>query len=230
MIVTACTILLAKQLTNAPQIRTGNTPTQMPGTSGWLPSGKGQQLPTAKLVDGKPVGMWWSIPFESNPARQTITTVFLPDGTLLQTPQISGGKLIEATKRTAKANWTLANGMMKVNTANGGEMYGALKPGKDSVGDYFDYLDTRYRPCLEVTPEKLVGTWEISGVIDLTFSPNGQVKHVLPPGDGTGTSKWILDGYLLALDRGKDDYLVNSIYMMNLNTIMIGKNQYTKIE
>ncbi len=37
----------------------GETPDLFPGSPGFLPSGRGVQIPDAELVDGQPQGLWW---------------------------------------------------------------------------------------------------------------------------------------------------------------------------
>lgn len=223
------------------KIRTGETPDAYVGSKGWLPSGRGTVIPKAAIVDGKPVGMWFTQSTDTQSKPVFYKHIFLADGTAIIFPRFGGGSLVDIEGLKAKQSdakyvgtFKVANGKMSTDVG-GFKNEGAFTTGKDSSGIWFEIGKARYRPCVPVTSDFLVGTWRIPGSAQYTFDKDGSLKFgYLLRGDdfvagSNGTGNWVLDNYLIAFDK-KDDYSVNSIYKFTDDSIIIGQSMYFRVK
>lgn len=223
------------------KIRTGETPDAYVGSKGWLPSGRGTAIPKAAIVDGKPVGMWFSQSTDMQSKPVFYKHIFLADGTAIIFPRFGGGSLVDIEGLKAKESdakyvgtFKVANGKMSTDVG-GFKDEGAFTTGKDNSGIWFEIGKARYRPCIPVTSDFLVGTWRIPGSAQYTFDKDGSLKFgYLLRGDdfvagSNGTGSWVLDNYLIAFDK-KDDYSVNSIYKFTDDSIIIGQSMYFRVK
>lgn len=224
----------------AKKIRTGDTPGLYLGSPGWLPSGRGTEIPKAHLVDGKPTGMWMNAGFELNSKSAIFATIYLPDGTMVRFPRFGGGNLIDIEGERANPNdaksvgtWSVGNGTMTTHISGGNSTF-KYSTGKDDEGEFFLYGGAKYRPCIPVTADYLVGKWHIPGAGEYEFAKDGTVKYSFsfqpengPDRRSTGT--WVLDGYLFAVDQ-PNLYIVNSIYRFGTDSIVIGEHIYSRVK
>ena len=212
-------------------IRTGNTPDIYPGMPGWLPSGNGRMIPTAKLVDGKPNGMWFegSMYLKSLTLAQSkiSTTIFFADGTMIEHPRFGSGGLVDIEGQKAKpgnaklvGTWTISGGKMTYEI-RGFHHIDSYVTGKDTSGVYFEINRTRYLPCEPVSEAFLQGTWTMPSSASRTFGPNCGLKI----SGSNASATYALDGYLLAIDNGSQ-YIVDSIFKLTNDAIVIGASVY----
>jgi hypothetical protein len=212
-------------------IRTGNTPDLYPGMPGWLPSGNGRAIPAAKLVDGKPVGMWYEGSVQ--PKSTTTTeynlskTIFFADGTMVRYPRFGGGMKADIEGQKAKpanaknvGTWSISDGKMTFDVG-GFHHVEKFTTGKDSSGVYFQLGSERYQPCEPVTDAFLQGSWKMASSQPRTFGANGSLTIGGSPVQG----KYALDGYLLAIDNGSQ-YIVDAIFKLTKDAIVIGGSVY----
>ena len=68
------------------RIPTGDTPNLYPGSSGFLPSGRGVPVPAARVVNGRPEGIWW-YPQVQGMKTVALRVIYLPDGTCATSPR-----------------------------------------------------------------------------------------------------------------------------------------------
>lgn len=217
------------------RIRTGNTPDLYSGMPGWLPSGKGQIIPAAKLVDGKPIGMWFEGSMDSTSLTQVqlklTTTIFLADGTMIRYPRFGSGGRVDISGQQLKpgdaknvGTWSVSGG--KMNYDVGGFRYAdTFTTGKDSGGVYFKLNEKRFQPCEPVTEAFLSGRWTKSGSEARTFGRNGALRI-----DGSADPlAYALDGYLIAIDDG-NNYIVDSIFKLTNDAIVIGSSVYNRVK
>jgi hypothetical protein len=175
----------------------GETPDVYPGSARWLPSGRGVAIPVARVVKGRPEGMWWH--FETQGSRvAAITTIFLADGTRATNPRPGSGTLfdLEGQRRTpgttGVGTFRVSDG--KITQAHDGFTdTHTFKSGSGNDGEWIEIGAGRHYPLSPATAKELVGTWKSQGMTYI-FGPDGAL-----PGGGT----WQLDGYLLAI-RNRD--------------------------
>ncbi len=228
----------AEPTTKSSKIRTGDTPNLYPGSNGWLPSGRGTEIPKARLVDGKPTGMWMNPGFDLNSQSVIFATIFLPDGTMIRHPRFGGGNLIDIEGQKQNPNdaknvgrWHIADGSMTTDIGGGSATY-KYSTGKDAEGEFFMFGVAKYRPCIPVTSDYLVGNWHIKGAGEYDFAKDGTVKYSFsyqPNDAGKSTAKWILDGYLFSIDQ-PNLYIVNSIYRFGTDSIVIDQHIYSRVK
>lgn len=228
----------ATPATKSSKIRTGDTPGLYPGSKGWLPSGHGTEIPKARLVDGKPTGMWMNPGFDLSGKSVIFATIFLPDGTMVRNPRFGGGNLIDIEGERANPNdaksvgtWSIANGTMTTHISGGNATY-KYSTGKDDEGEFFMYGAAKYRPCIPATPDYLVGNWHITRAGEYDFAKDGTLKYSFsyqPNDAGKSTGRWILDGFLFAIDQ-PDLYIVNPIFRFGTDGIVINQHIYSRMK
>lgn len=222
--------------TGAKKIRTGDTPGLYPGTPGWLPSGRGTEIPKARLVDGKPTGMWMNPGFDLNSRSVMFATIYLPNGTMVRYPRFGGGNLIDIEGELANPNdvksvgtWSVGNGTMTTKISGGTSTY-KYSTGKDAEGEFFMFGGAKYRPCIPVTPDYLVGNWHIVGAGEYDFAKDGTIKYsyAFTRSDAEKTSgTYVLDGYLFAIEQPKA-YIVDRIFRFGTDGIVVGQRIYSR--
>lgn len=233
---------VSKPIASTTKIRTGETPRMYPGSNGWLPSGKGTPIPRAHLQNGKPIGMWMNAGFDSSQKSAIFSTIFLADGTMVQNPRFGGGNLIDIAGQVSNPNdvksvgkWSISGGKLTIDI-NGGHDSQKFTTGKDENGEFFMFGVAKYSPCAPVTPEFLAGSWRVPGSTQYDFAKDGTAKYGYAfqgsnsaVGGGNATGRWILDGYLVAVDL-PNSYIVNEIFRYTKDAIVIGQRIYFRVK
>ena len=184
---------------------TGNTPDLHPGMPGWLPSGRGIPIPAARLIDGKPQGIWWTTSYGAG--NRVMTFVFLPNGIHASNPRYGGGLLfdVDGQRRQPGANgvgpFTVA-GSRITREYDGHRSTDAYAAGSDGSGPFFKIGAATYRPVTAPTRETLAGTWRAPGT-KYVFHPNGSFEM----GQVTSGDGWVA-GSRTAGGYGVDGHLV----------------------
>ncbi|MBX3467866.1 MAG: hypothetical protein KF878_13375 [Planctomycetes bacterium] len=197
----------------AGKLPTGDTPDLFPGSTGWLPSGRGVPIPPPRIVAGKPEGLWWTPVIEprvGGPGRHVArTTIFLADGTRASNPRPGSGELfdVEGQRRqrgnTGVGTFQLVDGQLR-QSYDGFENAGPFRVGTDDSGPYFAIGEARYRPLEKATTAGLVGSW-VSAGSRYVFKADGtyEMGYVDSTREGTVTigaqGTFELDGYLIAI-------------------------------
>lgn len=220
------------------KIPTGNTPDLFPGTVGWLPSGHGVPIPTAEIVNGKPIGLWWKAQYDPNTFNtRPVLHIFLADGTRASNPRLGGGMLYDIEgQRAQKGNtglgtFSISGGQM-VENYNGFVNKGAFVTGTDADGKFFKVGGARFRPLVPLTTESIAGHWQGPG-IDYKFKADGTYESGMTHSNGdwavanfhSGT--YILDGYLIMLKQ-KDGPSTVSIMGRSKNMLATNSGLFFK--
>ena len=180
----------------ASRIPTGSTPRLYPGMPGWLPSGAGIPIPDPAIVDGKPVGLWWS------GGGQADVRVYLPNGIRASNPRLGGPRLYDFEGQRQQPG---ANGVGSFAIGGGQivERYDGFENRYPYVAarDYFQIGGATFRPLMPVTPQTLVGSWRGTG-LSFDFYADGTLTY------GTDAilnrGRWVLDGYLLQIQPDRN--------------------------
>ncbi|MCU0702268.1 MAG: hypothetical protein MUC96_37705, partial [Myxococcaceae bacterium] len=121
----------------------GETPDLFPGSPGWLPSGRGVELPDPSADDSGPRGLWWS--------GSTTTILFLGDGTRASNPRPGGGALFDIEGQRRQPG-TTGVGTFHVEAGSITQRHDGFTSthpydfGDDSLGPYMNIGAARYRP------------------------------------------------------------------------------------
>lgn len=221
----------------AQKLPTGDTPDLFPGSPGWLPSGRGIAIPTSRLVDGKPEGIWWRLA-PQNTRMVVRDVIYLPDGTRASDPRPGGPDLfdLEGQKQqkgsTGVGTWKIVGDRM-VETYDGFTNEGAYTHGSDADGPFFKIGAAIYRPLAVPTREGLIGAWTTPGG-KWVFKADGTYEsgHITDTGDFTvaagGRGTWELEGRLIAIRPEGAPMWINQIGAWNDRNLMFGTVLYQK--
>lgn len=191
------------------KIPTGNTPDLYMGSTGWLPSGKGVEIPKADIVNGKPQGLWWKAQVGTNGLLMPIPHIYLPNGVRASHPRLGGGNLYDVEGQrnqkghTGVGTFTIENGQF-IEKYDGFENRGAFQSGTDKDGKFFKTGGAVFRPLIPLTKQNIVGNWrgtnsEIRFKADGTYEM-GQILRTnewVAGSQTTGT--YVIEGFLLMM-------------------------------
>ena len=196
-----------KSNTLAPSVAmpTGNTPLLFPGMPGWLPSGRGVTIPEARVVDGRPEGLWWHWQSTSESKMNAGIVLFLADGTCATNPRPGGGLLFDLEGQRAQRGTT---GVGTFEVTDGklvqhSDRFSSAEPFEET-SEGFSLGPQKHMPLRAPTQSGLVGTWSTPGG-KFTFRDDGTYESGLVAVDGTYTlaagskGTWWLDGYLVRI-------------------------------
>ncbi len=194
-------VATVERATTSGTIPTGDTPELFPGSPGWLPSGRGLELPDAELDDG-PRGLWW-YPQAQQTGMVANVELYLADGTYALRPRPGGPKLfdLEGHRRARSTLGTFT--LVGDNLTRAYDTFShtdAFSHGDDDEGPWFNAGAARRRPIEPASSVQLIGTWRSAGT-SYRFAADGSVvtgfNTELAVGQHVGA--WRLDGYLLQL-------------------------------
>jgi len=221
----------------AGRIATGETPDLFPGSTGWLPSGRGVPIPAARVVNGSPVGMWWTYQLRSG-KTDAVTTIFLADGTRASHPRLGGGELFDLDGQrkqqgtTGVGTFAVKDG--KITQAHDGfTSTHAFTFGTKADGPWIDIGGGRYSALELITAKSLVGTWSGAGA-RYVFRADGTYEsgHVINTTDfvagAGGRGTWQVDGYLLALRPNDSPGWITMVGGTGKTFAVIGSGVYTR--
>jgi hypothetical protein len=190
------------------KIPTGNTPNLFISNEGWLPSGRGLPIPPAKVVNGKPQGLWWRLD-QTSSGLKPLLQLFMPNGVQTKFPRMGGGMLFDYEGEKAQSGtnslgtFTVANGMI-TESLNGYDQKRPFSAGSDADGAFFRAGGFQFRPLVPMTYKSLAGVW-VSKSSEYEFREDGTYES----GTLRSTAQWsqgamvkgryILDGFLLML-------------------------------
>lgn len=190
------------------KIPTGKTPNLFMGNQGWLPSGKGLPIPAAKVVNGKPQGLWWRLEQTSSGLKPQLQ-LFMPNGVQTKFPRMGGGMLFDYVGEKAQSGtnslgtFNVANGMI-TESLNGYDQRRPFNAGSDADGAFFRAGGFTFRPLVPMTYKSLAGVW-VSKSSEYEFREDGTYEA----GTLRSTAQWtqgssvkgkyVLDGFLLML-------------------------------
>lgn len=219
------------------RIPTGDTPDLFPGSPGWLPSGRGVRIPPARLVEGRPQGLWWH-PQARSGRTVAMLTLFLPDGTRASSPRPGAGDLfdVEGQKRqrgaTGVGTFELAGGRI-TQAYDGFVKTDTFRTGSDADGAWIEIGAGRHRPLAPPAAKGLVGTWSGAGG-RYVFRADGTYEsgHVSASSELTiaagGRGTYVLDGYLLSLRPADGPGWITTIGASGAACLVIGPTLYCR--
>jgi hypothetical protein len=217
------------------RLPTGQTPDLFPGSPGWLPSGRGVPIPAARVVDGRPQGLWW-YPQMQGSRMAAVSVVFLADGTTALRPRPGAGDLADIDAQRAQqgstgvGRFSVAGGRLNhtYDTFSGG---GAFSHGSDAEGPWFNVGARRYRPLAPPAAQRLVGTWTTPGG-KYVFRADGSFEsgHMGSNQEwGVGArGTWQLDGYLIAIQPHGAPGWITTVGATGTNLLVIGSSVYSR--
>lgn len=189
------------------RLATGETPDRYPGSVGWLPSGRGAPIPAARVVKGRPQGIWWRYQSSSDNTMRPLHMIFLADGTYATNPRPGSGQLfdVEGQRRqpgtTGVGTFSIAAG--KITTSADGYMNTDTFTSGTAKGEqWFEIGAGRHYPLAAASAKFLVGTWKGAGN-RYVFAADGSVAygHITNNSDVTiaagSRGSYQLDGYLI---------------------------------
>jgi hypothetical protein len=217
-----------------------DTPGKFPGDPLFRPSGKGKAIPTAAIVNGAPQGLWWTYTTSGTPTAYG--TIFFPDGMALHYYRPGGPNLADLDGMKANrgaddiGEWSLGNGRIAIHfaTLRTSVPYTA---GRDRDGPFFKAGTDVYRPATPLTAKAVVGTWEIRGTGEFTFSANGTVQTTtamigsiagLGAKRSTLNGTWLVDGYLLVMNFPGEGARVYPVFQVSATQIVISSWFYLR--
>jgi hypothetical protein len=159
-------------------VPTGDTPDNYPGSSGFRPSGRGVRVPAARVVKGRPEGMWWA-PQARNGGLSALRVIYLADGTCATAPRPGGPRLfdLEGQRRLGGVGTCSVRRGVFSRTIDGHTQGGAFRAGSDREGAYFDIGELRHRPLAPVEARSLIGTWRSPPGTATRSSPTGRTRR-----------------------------------------------------
>jgi hypothetical protein len=195
-------LLGSLEISGPPQqtlIPIGDTPDKYPGSSGFRPSGRGVPVPDARIVEGRPQGLWWSAQ-DRNGKAVAQRVIYLPDGTCATAPRPGGPWLfdLEGQRRLGGVGTcSVANGALS-RVIDGHTQSGAFRSGSDAEGAFVNIGAQRLRPLKPIDAKFLVGTWSSPGNT-YTFRADGTyVSGNLTDASAIGQGgAWAAEGYTL---------------------------------
>ncbi len=217
---------------------TGNTPDLYPGGVGWLPSGRGVPIPEARVVDGRPEGLWWHWQTTSASKMNAGLILFLADGTRATNPRLGGGLAFDLEGQRAQRGST-GVGTFEVNDGKlvqHGDGYTStddFETGSDRDGDFFKTGAARHMPLAPPTEDGLIGTWGTPGG-KFVFNADGTYESGLVDVGRDYTlaagsrGRWLLDGYLIQFQPNGGPSWISIIGATGDRFIVIGSSIYDR--
>lgn len=220
---------------------TGNTPDLYFGSVGWMPSGRGVKIPTTRIANGKPEGMWWRYTSGGMNGNQMIPLlmVYLPDGTHAVNPRFGSGALYDVDGQRAQhgstgvGTFTIKDGKIS-ETTDGYTHENPFKSGTDKDGPWFEIGAGRHYPLELVAAKDLVGRWK-SPSGKFVFNANGTyesgnviINREVTVAQGS-QGRWQADGYLLAIRPGQAREYITSVGRTG-KFLIIGTTVYAREE
>jgi len=204
----------------------GETPDLFPGSPGWLPSGRGVELPDPSADDSGPQGLWWS--------GSTGTILFLADGTRAFNPRPGGGVLFDVEGQRAQRGATgvgtfrVADGAI-TQAYDGFTSTDAYAFGDDASGPYLNIGGARYRPLSPPTEDWLVGRWK-SGGGEYVFASDGSCSlgQITAVAVGGGGCRWRLEGFLLEIQPNGARGWISFVGALPDSLLLIGSSAYSR--
>ncbi|MDP1827891.1 MAG: hypothetical protein Q8L48_31750 [Archangium sp.] len=219
-------------------IPTGNTPNLYPGSPGWLPSGRGVQIPEPEVFDGRPMGLWWRYTVLSDGKTMgAVMTLFLEDGTMAVHPRPGGRVLFDIEGQRAQPGST-GVGTFEVEDGRftqhlgGYDSSDTFESGSDGDGPYFKVGAAKYAALSPPTPGQLVGAWKSPrGKFVVNEDGTFELGNVIFNEDSVvaGGSKgtWVLDGFLLQLSPPDAPSWI-SLVGMSGSLLVMGQTVYSR--
>ncbi len=219
---------------------TGETPDLYPGSPGWLPSGRGVEIPEAGLVEGRPEGLWWTFHVLSDGKTFGAgVLLFLPDGTLARHFRPGSGASFDLAGQRAQRGSTgvgtfvIEDGKI-TQVVDGYSSTNSFETGSDADGTFFKNGAAKYLPLTPPSSDSLVGEWKSPSSKfvfneDSTFEM-GQVvvnEEITAAAGGGGT--WALDGYLVWLKTNGGPSWMNTVGMSGESFLIQGTTVYSRV-
>jgi hypothetical protein len=213
---------------------TGETPNLYPGNPGWLPSGRGVRIPEARVVDGKPEGLWWHWQLAGESKMNAGLILFLADGTRASEPRPGSGRLFDLEGHRAQRGHT-GLGTFEVS---GGTLiqrydgYTATDPFEET-SEGFSLGPAKHMPLAPPREAALVGTWTTPGG-KFIFRGDHTYESGLIAMDSTytlaasSTGTWLLDGYLIRIQPVSGAWWITTIGATGDDFIVLGSTIYRR--
>lgn len=207
----------------------GETPNEFPGSVGWLPSGRGVELPAPSVDDSGPRGLWWT--FQGNDA---LPMIFLADGTRATHPRLGGGSLFDVAGQrgqrgsTGVGTFQIADGSI-TQQHDGFTSTDPFTFGDDASGAYFGVGATRFRPLTPPTEDWLFGRWKTAGG-EYVFARDGSctLGQNTAVAVGGGGCRWRLEGHLLEVQPNGARGWISFIGASSDSLLIIGTSVYSR--
>lgn len=224
--------------TSASPLPTGNTPLLFPGMPGWLPSGRGVPIPEARVVEGRPEGLWWHWQSQSATKMNAGLVLYLPDGTRATNPRPGAGLLFDLEGQRAQRGATglgtfEVRGGTITQTSDGFTHSDPFATGSDRDGPFFTTGAARNMPLAPPTEAGLVGTWGTPGG-KYVFRPDHTFESGLVAMGGGYTlaagsrGRWQLDGYLISLQPDGAPGWITTIGATGDRFLVLGADIYDR--
>ena len=200
----------------------GDTPSLYPGSAGWSPSGRGVKVPAARVVKGRPEGIWWYPQVRGN-STVALRVIYMADGTCATSPRPGGSDLFdveEQRKLGGVGTCEVKNGTF-TRVIDGHTQTSKFTSGSDDEGAYFNLGAMRHRPLAPVSAAFLIGTWRTTGNM-YTFREDGTYDMGGTPGT------WQVDGYLISMRPDGQPGWISTIGSTGKPFIVINSSVYTR--
>jgi hypothetical protein len=212
---------------------TGNTPNLYPGSPGWLPSGRGVAIPEARVVDGKPEGLWWHWQLTSDSKMNAGLTLFLADGTCATDPRPGGGLLFDLEGQRAQPGSTL--GTFEVTGGKLVQHYERFTSNDpfEETSEGFSLGPQKHMPLSPPTQRGLVGNWSTPGG-KFIFRDDGTYESGMVALDGRYTlaagaqGTWMLDGYLVRISPSGAAPWITTVGVTGADFLVMGSTIYNR--
>jgi len=223
--------------TRSDHLPTGETPDNYPGSVGWLPSGRGAAIPAARLVNGRPQGLWWRYQVKSSTQMSPLPMVFLPDGTMAHLPRPGSGTQVDLEHQRRQhgseyvGTFRVRDGQI-TTSMNGYTQTDTFTSGRDKGEEWFEIGAGRHYPLALGSAKGLVGRWKGEGQsyvfrADGTFQSGNITDNAEFTATQNGRGTWQLDGYLLGFTLA-DGSLYIDLAGMTSGFLVIGSVVYTR--
>ncbi len=219
------------------RLPTGDTPDLYAGSPGWLPSGRGVPIPTARIVNGRPQGLWWYYQADGSRFGMSVTSVvFLPDGVTASSPRFGAGELIDVEGQRAQrgntgvGTFTVSGGVIEQDP-DGFLTREPFTSGTDGDGPFFKSGGRLYRALRPATRAQLLRSWQAPGT-QYVFRADGtyldgtlddEAARRATPG---ARGRWQLDGYLLEIRPNGAPSYITTIGATADNYLVIGNQVF----
>ncbi len=224
----------APSASSSERLPTGDTPDLFAGSPGWLPSGRGIPIPPARIVSGRPQGLWWYYQADGSRLGMSVkSVVFLADGVTASSPRFGAGDLIDVEGQRAQrgntgvGTFTVSGGVI-TQDRDGYRNSDPFTSGTDGDGPFFKAGARLYRALRPATSAHLLGSWRAPGVqyvfradgtyLDGTLDDDEATRRATPGGRG----RWQLDGYLLELRPNSGSSYITTIGATGDKYLVIG--------
>ncbi len=230
----------APPASSSARLPTGDTPDLFAGSPGWLPSGRGVPIPPARILSGRPQGLWWYYQADGSRLGMSVTSVvFLPDGVTASSPRFGAGDLVDVEGQRAQrgsngvGTFTVSGGVI-TQDRDGYRNSDPFTSGTDGDGAFFKAGGRLYRALRPATRAQLLRSWQAPGVqyvfradgtyLDGTLVEEDEATRRATPG---GRGRWQLDGYLLELRPNSAPSYITRIGATGDKYLVIGNVVYS---